>query len=96
MPGVVRENDLTAGHGCFVPEIPVTWSPNVYANNRKVIRNGDMRKVHPCPGDGAHPGVYIGQHKVFVNNTDIQIKGDPLSCGDFCDMCSLNVFVEGK
>lgn len=92
MPGVVRQGDLTSGHGCWPPQVPQTYSPNVFVNNLPVVRNGDIRVVHCCPPP-CHSGTYIGSNTVYANGQAIQKQGDPLDCGDSCQMCSPNVFI---
>ena len=82
MPPVTRQGDMTCGHSCWPPEVPSSWSPNVRANGRHVIRNGDSRVVHCCPSGPCHGGTYVGSSTVLVNGRPLQRIGHPLSCGD--------------
>jgi uncharacterized Zn-binding protein involved in type VI secretion len=91
MSGVVREGDLTQGH-CFNPTPPASFSSAVTVNGRGVVRYGDSIVTHCC-GPVCHSGIYIGQHEVTVEGRSIQIKGDPISCGDVCNECSSDVTV---
>ena len=89
MPPVHRIQDLTTGHGCYPPEVPSSWSPNVRANGRNVIRFDDTRVVHCCPP--CHVGTYIGESTVRVNGRMLQRIGHPLDCGDAVAQGSPNV-----
>lgn len=91
MPAVHRQGDLTCGHGCWPPEVPSSWSPNVFANGKPVIRNGDTRVPHCCPPP-CHGATYIGDSTVRANGSAIQRVGHPLSCGDTVCNGSPNVF----
>jgi hypothetical protein len=92
LPGVVRKLDKCSGHGSWPPRSAVSWSPNVFVNNKEVERKTDQLQIHTY-GSG-HGGTYQGIHKIYANNLDIQIKGDPISCGSKCNECSPDVFVE--
>ena len=93
MPPVHRIQDLTCGHGCWPPEIPETYSPNVRANGRNVIRHGDIRVSHCCPP--CHKGTYVGESSVRVNGRPLQRIGHPLDCGDSVCQGSPNVRNDG-
>lgn len=94
MPLVVRETDLSKGH-CYVPTPPQTWSSDVTVNNLGIVRYGDAIVPHCCPGAGCHGGNYIGVHTVSANGRYVQVKGDPISCGDNTDKHSPDVSVDG-
>lgn len=52
LDNAVRVRDLTTGHGCYPPQEIVEGSPNVFVNNRHVVRNGDHVDYHTCnPAD---------------------------------------------
>lgn len=93
MGGIVRFTDLCSGHDCWPPRIGVTFSPNVFVNNLPVERLSDELEIHCCPDKGCHNGIYIGSHNVKVNNLDIQVQGDPISCGSTCTTSSTNTIV---
>lgn len=92
MPGVVREGDRCSGHGGFPPQLPKQGSPDIIVNNRKVIRNTDIRIEH-SDGDSTHDGIYIGTGTVYGNNLAIQKQGDRISCGSTCQECSGDVSI---
>lgn len=94
MPGVVRKTDNCSGHSCFPPRPATSWSPDVFVNKLNVERRTDTLESH-CWGPPCHGGNYEGIHTVFANNLDIQVTGDPISCGSNCDECSPDVFVDG-
>jgi uncharacterized Zn-binding protein involved in type VI secretion len=95
MPGVHRQGDETQGHGCWPPQVPSSWSPNVFANGKPVIRQGDSRTPHTCPDiPETHGATYTGGSTVFVNGRPIQVRGSSLSCGDHAFACSGDVFAE--
>lgn len=89
MPGVTRQGDVTFGH-CFPPVPPTSWSSVVTCNNLGVVRKGDPYEVHCC-GIPCHQGSANGSHNVTVEGRDIQLHGDPLTCGDSINACSGNV-----
>jgi len=91
MPKVHRDGDLTTGHDCWPPTIPLTWSINVFANGLGVVRNTQDGIVEHCC-QGCHGGTYIGTSSIYVNGTAIQVIGSPVSCGDFAGEGSPDVF----
>jgi uncharacterized Zn-binding protein involved in type VI secretion len=96
MPGIVRLTDKCSGHGCWVPRPSAAGSPDVFDQNIPVERFGDPMEIHCCPSiPECHGGIHIGTHTVFVNNLDIQVKGDPIDCGSVCDECSSVSFADG-
>lgn len=89
---------LTAGifvHNCFPPRISVSWSSNVFVNERNVEikTSGGVMDTHCCPGSGCHGGVHLGSRNVFANGKSIQAKGDCISCGSVSNQCSNDVFI---
>lgn len=51
----VRKKDLATGHSCYPPQILDQASPDVFVNNRPVVRKGDSTEFHICiPGEKAH------------------------------------------
>lgn len=91
MPGVVREGDATAGHPCWPPTIPASYSASVTANNKGIVRKGDSIVPHCCVV--CHSGIFSGSHSVSLDGQDIQLSGDPITCGDTALGCSGNVTV---
>lgn len=97
MPGIYRQSDLCTGHPsppCWPPRPPVMWSPNVTVNNLGCCRRFDLMSLHCC-GNSCHMGNTVGVHTVSCNNLDVQVRGDPITCGSFCMQCSPNVTVDG-
>lgn len=93
MPGVVRLNDMSRGHGCFPPKPNIVASSNVFVNNKGAVRVDDAWAVHRC-GKRSHGSVSIqGSSTVFVNNKPAVRQGDALNCGDAAQECSSNVFI---
>lgn len=92
MPPVHRQGDLTCGEGCFQPQIPQEWSPDVLANGRGIVRRGDARVDHCCP-PVCHSATYTGTSTVKVNGRYAQMIGSPLSCGDTVCEGSPNVII---
>lgn len=88
MPGIVRRTDLTCGHDCFLPTQAQTYASKVFVNGKQVVRKGDKIIPHCCPGEGCHGGTYNGDRKVYAEGRPIQIKGDPITCGDKCNVAS--------
>lgn len=93
MSGIVRQGDMCSGHGCFPPRLPISWSANVFVENKPVVLNGDLLESHCCPDNECHNGMYIGIGNVFANNRYIQKKSDPISCGSRCQNSSNTVTI---
>lgn len=91
MAGVVRKNDLCSGHGCFPPRPNIQGSPNIWANNIQVHRQGDTWSSHTC--GGTHASILaVGSPNVFANNKPVGRKNDAIACGSICMIASSNVF----
>lgn len=75
MPGVVRNSgkDVTGGSN-------IKGSPDVFVNNKPVVRVGDNVAGHG-PGPHAAPVMVAGSTNVFTNNIETCRQGDPASCG---------------
>lgn len=90
---VHRDGDLTTGHGCWLPEVPATFSGDVFANGQGVVRFGDARVPHLCPSiPEIHGASYVDTRSVFVNGQPVQVIGSPLDCGDAVAEGSPDVF----
>lgn len=90
---VVRQTDISQGHGCFPPRPCVTGSPNVFYNGLPSQRVTDYYPTHCC-GNTCHDGSLLsGSSTVFVNGLAQGRLGDPVSCGDTAGgNCSPNIF----
>lgn len=96
MPAVHRDGDSTTGHGCWPPTVPESFSDNVFANGKGIVRKGDGIVQHTCPSiPETHGGTYEGGGTVFVNGRPAQIVGSPIRCGDAAGQGSPNVFIGG-
>lgn len=90
MPGIVRQGDMTTGHGSFPPTIFIQGSPDTFVNGLPVVRQGDKALIH-CDPTSCHVGdALAGGGGVFVNGLPVQKVGDPLSCGDSSAMGSVD------
>ena len=58
----------------------IQGSPNVFANNKPVVRIGDKVKGHGS-GKHGHPRMATGSNNVFTNNIPTCRKGDKATCG---------------
>lgn len=94
MPGVVRKDDVSQGHGCFPPRSNISGSTTTFADNRSVHRKGDSWLIHQCK-DKIHDGVLSsGSNSVFVDNRPVGRIGDSISCGDKAKTGSSTVFAD--
>lgn len=92
--GIHRQGDSTAGHGCWPPTVPSGYSPDVFANGRAVVRQGDGIVPHTCPIiPETHGGVYVSGGSVYVNGKPVQRVGSFVSCGDSAASGSDDVMV---
>lgn len=77
MPGVSRDNDTAVGD--LIPS-----QSTVYANNNKIIVDGDSVASHlPCPVPAIHCAATMtaGSNKVFIGGTAVVNAGDSATCG---------------
>jgi uncharacterized Zn-binding protein involved in type VI secretion len=74
MPGICRDNDSAGGD--LIPS-----QSSVFANNEKVIVNGDAVAGHG-PGIHAGPTMIAGSNNVFVGSIAVCNAGDLATCGD--------------
>jgi len=86
MPGISRNAGQDVAGGSIVK-----GSPNVFANNKPVVRIGDAVAGH---GRGPHAGPVMaaGSGNVLTNNIPTSRAGDPATCGHPSSGSS-NVFV---
>lgn len=96
MPAVTRIGDADAAHCSGMAR--AAGSPNVFANNKPVSRQGDVNTVHllpgsPCPSHSAP--IAAGSGTVKVNNKGCGRVGDGLSGCTAVAAGSPNVFAGG-
>lgn len=73
MPGICRDNDTAGGD-------LIASQSSVYANDEKVIVDGDAVAGHGDPPHAA-PTMTAGSNNVFVGNVAVCNAGDAASCG---------------
>lgn len=91
MPAVAFSTSVCDGSCGNPPSVAASWSSDVIANNKGVVRLGDGFTVHP---NGVHPGrvVAMGSATVFANSRNLARISDPISCGANIATGSSNVF----
>lgn len=96
MPAVTRIGDADVAHCSGM--VRAVGSPNVFANNKPVSRQGDVNTVHLLPGDPCPPHsapIAAGSGTVKVNNKGCGRVGDGLSGCTAVAAGSPNVFAGG-
>lgn len=94
MPNVSRLGDVSTGH-CYGSRPNDQASPNVFADNKAVHRQGDHWVTHCC-GPPCHDSVLArGSSTVFVNGKQCARIGDPIACGDAIATGGPTVFAGG-
>jgi len=93
MPAVTRIGDADVTH-CSAP-VRAEGSPDVFANNIKVSRQGDNNTSHllpgiPCPSHAAP--ITVGSTTVFVNGKGCGRVGDSVTNCTSVAQGSPNVF----
>ena len=89
---VARLGDIDTGHDDCPPTDIITASPNVYANDIRVAREGDSLREHGCPAHPEHPRKILkGTSRCYANNIPIARHTDPVDCGGNLDERSPNV-----
>jgi uncharacterized Zn-binding protein involved in type VI secretion len=89
----IRLGDISAGHYPWPPRDNDQASTNVFVNGLGWHRLGDHWLIHCAPPPVCHDGVLsLGSNTVFINNKQAGRIGDPISCGDFANEGSPNVF----
>lgn len=88
MPGVVRDAGQDRAGGPIIK-----GSPNVFVNNKPVVRKGDNVAGH---GRGTHSSAVmaVGSGNVYTNNIPTCRAGDIATCGHPATGSS-NVFANG-
>ena len=94
MPGIVRKGDNSTPDPCKAPpRPPSSYSSNVFANSKNVVRVGDGYVLHACPGSPPHGASATGgSSTVFVNGRGVHRNGDSISCGSKGNNGSTTVF----
>lgn len=97
MPQAHRRADIGSGHSCHFPPSPATGgSPNVFVNDRPLMRVGDAYVPHGCPTcpKPEHPRhLAAGSATVFINGKPAGRIGDAIDCGGQAQTGSSNVFI---
>jgi uncharacterized Zn-binding protein involved in type VI secretion len=95
MPAAHRQGDICSGHGCYAPRQNISWSTNVFVNNKGWHRQLDNWGTHCC-GPHCHKAYTAeGSSMVFVNSRQAARIGDPLSCGSAIATGSKDVYCGG-
>lgn len=97
MPKAHRRGDIGSGHGCHFPPTPASGgSPDVYVNDRNLMRVGDAYIPHPCVAGHSGPhgrSLAAGSASVFVNGMPAGRIGDAIGCGGSASTGSGNVYI---
>lgn len=103
MPPAHRRADIGSAHACHFPPSPATGgSPDVYVNDRPLMRVGDSYAPHACVAGHAGPhgrALAAGSATVFINGKPAGRIGDAIDCGGNAQTGSGDVFIgddEGK
>ncbi len=84
MPAAHRQEDIGSGHACHFPPSEPGGSPNVFVNDRPLMRVGDAYEPHGCPScpEPSHGcSLATGSGSVFVNGKPAGRIGDAIDCG---------------
>lgn len=97
MPLIVKQGDLTQGHGNASP-IPAQAGialGSVFIQNLSVVVTTDTIGLHGTPNP--HPAVAgPGSSTVFAKNLPVWRKGDLALCGDIANVMLGNVYADGN
>lgn len=97
MPLIVKQGDLTQGHGNASP-IPAQATitiGSVFIQNLPVVVTSDIIGVHGAPNP--HPSVAgMGSTTVYAKNMPVWRDGDPALCGDTANVMLGNVYADGN
>ncbi len=100
MPKAHRRADIGSAHSCHFPPTPATGgSPDVYVNNRPLMRVGDSYAAHACVAGHAGPhgrALAAGSATVFMNGKPAGRIGDAIDCGGQAQTGSSNVLIGDK
>jgi uncharacterized Zn-binding protein involved in type VI secretion len=97
MTQVSRVGDTVSVHECGVVPSAAVGSGDVYTNNIRTHRQGDVNTSHPyapppagCPTHAT--ALSSGSSSVYVNNKQVARITDPYGCGIVLTQGSGNVF----
>lgn len=97
MPPAHRRADIGSAHACHFPPSPATGgSPDVYVNDRPLMRVGDSYMPHACVAGHAGPhgrALAAGSATVFINGKPAGRIGDAIDCGGNAQTGSGNVYI---
>ncbi len=97
MPPAHRRSDIGSGHSChFPPTLATGGSPNIFVNNKPLMRVGDAYVPHGCPvcPEPSHGRrLAAGSSTVFINGKPAGRVGDAIDCGGQAQTGSSNVFI---
>lgn len=97
LPSAHRRTDIGSGHSCHFPSTLATGgSPNVFVNNKPLMRVGDAYVSHGCsvcPEPEHGRMLAAGSSTVFVNGLSAGRIGDAIDCGGQAETGSPNVFI---
>lgn len=100
MPQAHRRADIGSAHSChFPPTLATGGSPDVYVNERPLMRVGDAYVPHGCPAcpkPSHQRKLAVGSGSVFVNGRPAGRIGDAIDCGGQAQTGSNNVFIGDK
>lgn len=92
--GAVRLGDYSSGHDGYPPRPSVTASNDTFVNGRGQVRIGDYWATH-CSTKHCHDGTQSqGSKSVFVNGRGAARTRDLISCNDYAEECSSDVFLD--
>lgn len=101
MPRIIKQSDITLGHGgCWAPTPVLTSiSQGVLVEGQIPITSEDQYAPHGCPpAQMIHVGELrkgIGSPNVFIGDIPVLRDGDPIRCGDIINSLGSNVFING-
>ena len=83
MAAVVVQGSASTGDPCGAPpRPPSSFSGDVSAEGKSVVRQGDAYAAHACPGSPPHgASASAGSSTVNVNGKPAHRNGDAISCG---------------
>lgn len=97
MPLIVKQGDLTQGHGNAspIPAQAVAAIGSVFIQNLPIVVTTDTIGLHGIPNP--HPSVAgPGSLTVFAKNLPVWRKDDPALCGDTANVMLGNVYADGN
>lgn len=97
MPAISTLTKNSTSDPCGAPpRPPLTASPDVFAENLAVHREGDSWVLHPCGVVMHGATTSSGSPTVFINNQPLARVGDLISCGSTIAEGASTVFSENE